>query len=76
MSLICKVLLVIKYNENPFQFVLYVYPNLMPNYYKDNTKTQMYTPNTDMNRIKNLNRPPINKSISIFKDYYVKQDLF
>lgn len=48
----------------------------MPNYYKDNTKTQMCKPNTDMNRIKNLNRPLINKSVSIFKDYYVKQDLF
>lgn len=57
-------------------FVLYVYHNLMPNQYTGSTKTQMYKQDTDINRIKNQNRPLINKSISVLRDYHTKQALF
>lgn len=48
----------------------------MLNYYTGSTKTQMYKQDPNINRIKNLNRPLINKSVSVFKDYYTKQVLF
>lgn len=48
----------------------------MPNQYTGSTKTQMYKQDTDINRIKNQNRPLINKSISVLRDYHTKQALF
>lgn len=57
-------------------FVLYFCHNLMPNQYTGSTKTQMDKQDTDINRIKNLNRLLINKSVSVLRDYHTKQALF